>query len=172
MLNGDFKPATGSRCLEKVNRTQLPDIVIYLKEVIKIDWAEVNFIIGTNPDEFIEIKFERSPDADIGLKAYMNTLISQNETISQFNLKRVLNYWDHKDEKYIYFMLMPPWIKQKVAEAYEQVLLKESLKKREGEEEEESKEASRIRERAKREERKGADKKKLKLYSAEIDLKS
>jgi hypothetical protein len=48
-----------------------------------IDWAEVNFIIGTNPDSFIEIKFdEKSVDTELGLKAYMNTLITTHEVIS------------------------------------------------------------------------------------------
>ena len=47
-----------------------------------IDWAEVNFIIGTNPDSFIEIKFDRnSIDTERGLKAYMNTLIQSHEVI-------------------------------------------------------------------------------------------
>ena len=56
-----------------------------------IDWAEVNFIIGTNPESFIEIKFdERTIDTELGLKAYMNTLISTHEVISQFELKKVL----------------------------------------------------------------------------------
>lgn len=80
----------------------------------------------------------------------MNTLISSNETISQFNLKRVLNFWGHTDEKYLYFMLMPPWLKQKISEAYENVILKENLNGSYPKE--------------------GKDKKKLKLYSAEIDI--
>lgn len=105
----------------------MPDIVIYLKETIRLDWAEVNFIIGTNPDDLIELKFEKSEDAEIGLKAYMNNLITSHEIISQFNLKRVLQYWGHTDSTYIYYMLMPPWIKQRVADVYEQVILKENL---------------------------------------------
>jgi hypothetical protein len=36
----------------------LPDVVNFIKKVIMVDWAEVNFIIGTNPDQFIEIKFD------------------------------------------------------------------------------------------------------------------
>jgi len=36
-----------------------------------------------------------------------------------------LSYWGHKDEKFIYFMLIPPWIKTKVSDTYEQVLTKE-----------------------------------------------
>ena len=77
-----------------------------------VDWAEVNFIIGTNPDSFIEIKFDqKSVDTDHGLKAYMNTLIKSHEVISQFNLRRVIKFWGYKLKGHVYFMLAPPWIK-------------------------------------------------------------
>ena len=118
ILHGEFKPSAQEKSLTQVNKSQLPDIVIFLKEVIRIDWAEINFIIGTNPKEFIEIKFEKSPDGELGLKSYMNTLIHNHETISHFNLKKVMKYWGHVDSKYIYFMLMPPWVKAKMTDAY------------------------------------------------------
>lgn len=108
ILHGDFKPSQNDRCMDKINRNQLPDVVNYIKKVIMIDWAEVNFIIGTNPDSFIEIKFDqKSVDTELGLKAYMNTLITTHEVISQFNLRKVLKYWGYRDEKHVYFMLAP-----------------------------------------------------------------
>jgi len=58
ILAGQFKPAQMDRSMERVTKQQLPDIVNYIKKVIMIDWAEVNFIIGTNPDSFVEIKFD------------------------------------------------------------------------------------------------------------------
>ena len=98
-------------------------MVNYIKKVIMIDWAEVNFIIGTNPDSFIEVKFDRkSVDTDKGLKAYMNTLISTHEVISQFNLRKVLKYWSFKDENHVYFMLAPQWIKFNPAHVFSSVL--------------------------------------------------
>ena len=82
ILCGDFRPAQADKSLERLTPTQLPDIVNYVKKVIMVDWAEVNFIIGTNPDSFIEIKFDqRSVDTEHGLKAYMNTLIKSHEVI-------------------------------------------------------------------------------------------
>lgn len=88
-----------------------------------IDWAEVNFIIGTNPDSFIEIKFDqKSVDTELGLKAYMNTLISTHEVISQFNLRKVLKFWGFKDDKHVYFMLAPQWIKFNPGHVYSSVL--------------------------------------------------
>lgn len=58
ILHGDFKPAKQDKGIERVTKQQLPEIVNYIKKVIMVDWAEVNFIIGTNPDSFIEIKFD------------------------------------------------------------------------------------------------------------------
>jgi hypothetical protein len=82
-LAGDFRPAQYDKSMERLTPGQLADMVNYIKKVIMIDWAEVNFIIGTNPDSFIEIKFDRkSVDTDKGLKAYMNTLLKQHEVIS------------------------------------------------------------------------------------------
>ena len=58
-------------------------MVNYLKKIIMIDWAEVNFVIGTNPDSFVEVKFDmKSVDTELGLKAYMNTLVKTNDVIS------------------------------------------------------------------------------------------
>ena len=123
ILHGDFKPAQHDKAMEKINRQQLPDIVNYIKKVIMIDWAEVNFIIGTNPDSFIEIKFDqKSVDTELGLKAYMNTLITTHEVISQFDLRKVLKFWGHKDDKHVYFMLAPQWIKFNPAHVYSSVL--------------------------------------------------
>ena len=123
ILHGDFKPSQNDRCMNKINRQQLPDVVNYIKKVIMIDWAEVNFIIGTNPDSFIEIKFDqKSVDTELGLRAYMNTLISTHEVISQFNLRKVLKFWGYKDEKHVYFMLAPQWIKFNPGHVYSSVL--------------------------------------------------
>ena len=84
----------------------------YVKKVIMIDWAEINFIIGTNPDNFIEIKFDKkSVDTEKGLKAYMNTLIKSHDVISQFNLRRVIKFWGYEMGGHVYFMLAPSWIK-------------------------------------------------------------
>lgn len=58
ILHGQFKPAQREKSLERVTKQQLPDVVNYIKKVIMVDWAEVNFIIGTNPESFIEIKFD------------------------------------------------------------------------------------------------------------------
>lgn len=123
ILHGDFKPSQNERCMMKLNRTHLPDVVNYIKKVIMIDWAEVNFIIGTNPDSFIEIKFDqKSVDTELGLKAYMNTLISSHEVISQFSLRKVIKFWGFKDDKHVYFMLAPQWIKFNPGHVYSSVL--------------------------------------------------
>jgi|TARA_B110000305_G_scaffold231116_1_gene284159 hypothetical protein len=52
----------------------------------------------------------------------MNTLITTHEVISQFELRKVLKYWGFKDEKHVYFMLAPQWIKFNPAHVYSSVL--------------------------------------------------
>ena len=44
------------------------------------DWSDINFIIGTNPEDYIELRFSMSSiDAPSGLKAYMGCLVDQDE---------------------------------------------------------------------------------------------
>jgi len=120
---GEFRPALADKSLERLIPSQLPDMVNYLKKIIMIDWAEVNFVIGTNPDSFVEVKFDtKSLDTEMGLKAYMNTLIKTHDVISQFHFKRVIKFWGYKNNGYIYFMLAPPWIKFNAGVAYAGVL--------------------------------------------------
>ena len=52
----------------------------------------------------------------------MNTLITTHEVICQFDLKKVLKFWGYKDEKHVYFMLAPKWIKFNPAHVYSSVL--------------------------------------------------
>ncbi len=57
-LKGEFKPSQKLRSLITPGRTQLIDILEEVKKVLLADWNDINFVIGTNPDEMIEIKFQ------------------------------------------------------------------------------------------------------------------
>ena len=75
-LYGDFTQAHGNNSLRKMNRKHLPEAVAYIKRRLLQDWSDINFIIGTNPDDYIELRFQISTfDAPAGLRAYMNVLI-------------------------------------------------------------------------------------------------
>jgi hypothetical protein len=41
-----------------VSKSRLEDIVETLKKLLLSDWNDVNFVIGTNPNDQIEIKFD------------------------------------------------------------------------------------------------------------------
>lgn len=72
----------------------LPDIVSYIKRRLLADWSDINFIIGTNPEDYIELRFSMSSiDAPSGLKAYMGTLVDQDEMMLQYQLRRVTQFW-------------------------------------------------------------------------------
>ncbi len=47
-------------------------------------------MIGTNPEDFIEMCFEvDSLDSPQGLKTYLNNLVNSNEFVMKYQLKRV-----------------------------------------------------------------------------------
>lgn len=93
-LYGDFITSQADKALSKVNRQTLPDIVSYIKRRLLADWSDINFIIGTNPEDYIELRFSMSSvDAPQGLKAYMNNLVDQDEHMLQYQLRRVTQFW-------------------------------------------------------------------------------
>ena len=58
------------------------------------DWSDINFIIGTNPEDYIELRFvANNLDAPTGLKAYMNNLVDQDEELTKYCLRRIPQYW-------------------------------------------------------------------------------
>ena len=88
------------------------EILEEVKKVLLADWNDVNFVIGTNPEEMIEIKFEcNTEDTEKGLKIYMNNFISANTVNRKYGLRRVSHYWGYKEDNYIYYMVAPPWVR-------------------------------------------------------------
>lgn len=137
-LYGDFITAQGDQSLRKVNRQTLPDIVAYIKRRLLADWSDINFIIGTNPEDYIELRFSMSSiDAPSGLKAYMGTLVDQDDQMFKYQLRRVTQFWGIRsgatkkasgrgedldqegtngapdEEEYVYYMLAPHWARHK-----------------------------------------------------------
>ena len=118
ILFGDFCPSGPQKPIQTISKSKLKDIVDYLKKMLLNDWNDVNFVIGTNPNDLIEIKFDvQSTDTAHGLNAYMNTLMNSNEIINGFNLRKVTQYWPYQEGPYIYYMIAPPWKKLYVVSA-------------------------------------------------------
>ena len=80
--------------LAKVNRAHLPDMVAYMKRRLLADWSDINFIIGTNPEDYVELRFlvTDSGDAISGLHAYMNTFVNSDEKLSKYMLRKVTQF--------------------------------------------------------------------------------
>ena len=96
-LYGDFITSQNDQALKQVNRQHLPDIVSYIKRRLLADWSDINFIIGTNPEDYIELRFSMSSiDAPSGLKAYMGTLVDQDDQMLRYQLRRVTQFWGLK----------------------------------------------------------------------------
>ena len=61
------------------------EAVSYLKRRLLADWDDINFIIGTNPDDYIELRFDTSSiDGVNSLHAYLNILVDQDEYLIKY----------------------------------------------------------------------------------------
>ena len=90
----------------------MEDIVEQLKKLLLSDWNDVNFVIGTNPNDQIEIKFDmQTVDTLQGLHAYMNTMLNTNDDVIRYQLKKLPRYWGYREENFVYYMRTPPWVK-------------------------------------------------------------
>jgi hypothetical protein len=92
----------------------LPEVVGYIKRNLLQDWSDISFVIGTNPEDFIEMRFEvASLDSPQGLKMYLNNLVNSNEFVMKYQLRRIAHYWYlfSEDGAQLYFMLAPPYVK-------------------------------------------------------------
>ena len=114
-LHGEFVLASKEALIAKKNRAELGDMVAYLKKTILADWQDINFVIGTNPEEMIEIKFDgKTIDTTKGLHAYMNTMLHTNPEVMRYDLRRVIHYWGFKEGQFIYYVVAPSWVKLKI----------------------------------------------------------
>lgn len=89
-------------------------MVGFIKRNLLTDWSDINFIIGSNPEDYIEIRFDyETVDVPKGLHAYMNTLINTNDIMIKFRLRRVVEYWGLRSEdgRHLYYMAAPAWAK-------------------------------------------------------------
>lgn len=114
-LHGEFVTLSKQPLISRVNRNALGDMVAYIKKTILADWQDINFVIGTNPEEMIEIKFDgKTIDTTQGLHAYMNTLLNSNQEIQEYDLRKIIHYWGYKEGQYIYYVLAPSWVRLKI----------------------------------------------------------
>ena len=112
LLYGEFKPSGPQKPLSTISKSRLEEIVECLKRLLLSDWNDVNFVIGTNPNDLIEIKFDMNTvDTLQGLHAYMNTMLNTNDEVIRFQLRKLPRYWGYREENFVYYMLTPPWVK-------------------------------------------------------------
>lgn len=51
MLFGHFKPSGPQKPISTIQKSKLEEIVDFLKKLLLSDWNDVNFVIGTNPND-------------------------------------------------------------------------------------------------------------------------
>jgi hypothetical protein len=60
-------------------------MVGHIKRNLLADWADINFIIGTDPEDFIEMRFDmRTLDSPKGLHTYLNNLVNTNDMLLKY----------------------------------------------------------------------------------------
>lgn len=112
MLFGQFKPSGPQKPISSIQKSRLEEIVEFLKRLLLSDWNDVNFVIGTNPNDQIEVKFDLSTvDTLQGLHAYMNTMLNTNDEMIRYQLRKLPRYWGFREGQFVYYMLTPPWVK-------------------------------------------------------------
>lgn len=117
-LYGSFCPAGVHRPIEKVSKSLMKEIVDCVKRLLLSDWNDVNFVLGTNPNDFIEVKFDLTTvDNAKGLHSYMNTMLNTNDDVIRYNLRKISYYWGYQEGDYLYYMLAPPWLKVYINDA-------------------------------------------------------
>lgn len=68
-----------------MTRANLPEAVGVIKRSLLADWSDINFIIGTNPEDYIEMRFDAfTLDSPKGLHAYMNNIVNSNEMLVKY----------------------------------------------------------------------------------------
>jgi hypothetical protein len=71
--------------MKKINKQHLPEVVGFIKRNLLSDWSDISFVIGTNPEDFIEMRFEvTSLDSPAGLRTYLNNLVNSNEFVMKY----------------------------------------------------------------------------------------
>ena len=99
MLYGEFKCNKKGKSLGAVNKMNIPEMVGFIKKNLLTDWSDINFIIGSNPEDYIEIRLDNdSVDAPKGLHAYMNTMINTHDMMLKYRLRRIPEFWGLKSE--------------------------------------------------------------------------
>ena len=83
-----------------------------LTSLLEVSNIRGSITFKANPNDFIEMKFDLTTiDTLQGLHAYMNTMLSSNEEVMRFCLRKVTHFWGFKEGSYVYYMVAPPWVK-------------------------------------------------------------
>lgn len=68
------------KSLSKTTRDDLPKIAEFIKNALYESWDKTSFMIGTTPNDYIEIRIKASTvDSPQALKVFLNNLISTNK---------------------------------------------------------------------------------------------
>jgi len=112
VIQGPFLPTGVAKALHTPSRSQLPDMIKQLHEIMRVDWGTSNFSVMATQDDIIAVRFELNTiGSERALRSYMNVFAETNVAVLKYRLRRIIEDWNTKPgDGFVYFMFSPPWV--------------------------------------------------------------
>ena len=112
VIQGPFLPTGVAKALHTPSRSQLPDMIKQLHEILRVDWGTSNFSVMATQDDILAVRFELNTiGSERALRSYMNVFAETNVAVLKYRLRRIIEDWNTKPgDGFVYFMFSPPWV--------------------------------------------------------------
>lgn len=112
-LSRPFIPPGRDKALEKPTRVLLGDVMTALHNNLQADWPDAEPTVLSTAEDLIVVYFstERARNAQ-GILTYMNNALRRNQTIQEFDLRKVPEGWDIvTEDNHLMYTFRPPWVR-------------------------------------------------------------
>lgn len=108
-----FIPAGVEKSLQRPTRVLLGDIMGVLYHQVLADWPEAQPTVLATAEDLIVVYFKSDRvKSSKGVLTYMNNVLRRNETVIQYDLRKVNEGWDILTEDlHLMYTLRPPWVR-------------------------------------------------------------
>jgi hypothetical protein len=112
-LSRPFIPAGVEKSLLRPTRILLGDIMGVLYRQVLADWPEAQPTVLATAEDLIVVYFKSDRvKSSKGVLTYMNNALRRNETVLQYDLRKVNEGWDILTEDlHLMYTLRPPWVR-------------------------------------------------------------
>jgi hypothetical protein len=112
-LSKPFIPAGVEKSLSRPTRVLLGDIMGVLYRQVLADWPDAQPTVVATAEDLIVVYFKSDRvKSSKGVLTYMNNVLRRNETVIQYDLRKVNEGWDILTEDlHLMYTLRPPWVR-------------------------------------------------------------